>query len=438
MQPIIFLLYNGIFVPLFSLLIRLAALFNHKVARGVAGRRDLLPRLTALCAGLPEAASRIWIHVASLGEFEQAKPIVRELRSRLPQARIVLSFFSPSGFEPAQRYGEADILTYLPLDSWRRSGAFLAVLRPSVHLIIRHDIWPNMQWQLQRRGIPSLLVDASLTPQRLRTVRLTRSFLRPVYATFREVLVTTAENIAPFLWVYPRPEQISACGDTRYDQVNQRALEKGKIEFLNRSGRFDHERCLVIGSSWPSDEKVILPAVIEALQRDATFSLIIAPHETTEEHLQGIVTQLEAGGIPWCRLADFSAESTPFRVLLIDRVGLLANLYALGRLAFVGGGFGPGVHSVLEPAAHGCAVSFGPRHINSLEAVALSRRGGATVINSTEEMRSMVDQFLEDGHSARRIGAEALAMVRENLGASKRVVDAIIRHLPAEEEKNHG
>ncbi len=436
MQPIILLIYNGIFIPLFSLAIRLTSLFNRKVARGLAGRRALLPRLRTLCSTLAPGP-RLWIHVASLGEFEQAKPIVRVLRQRLPQCRIVLSFFSPSGFEPAQKYTEADLITYLPLDSWRQTGVFLDILQPAVHLIIRHDIWPNLQRQLQRRRIPSLLVDASLTPQRLRTVRLTRAVLRPVYATFAEILVTTAENIAPFRWIYSEPGRIEVSGDSRYDQVNLRALETGRIEFLRTSGRFRRERCVVAGSTWPSDEKVILPALITALQRDPELTLIIAPHETTEEHLRGIESVLAAAAIPSLRLAGFD-PALPFRVLLIDRVGLLANLYALGGLAFVGGGFGPGVHSVLEPAAHGCAVAFGPRHINSLEAAELKRRGGGIEITTTEEMTRLLAGFLEGGETIRSSGEEALKMVRENLGASERVVDAIIRHLPAGEECNHG
>ncbi|HOT98145.1 MAG TPA: glycosyltransferase N-terminal domain-containing protein [bacterium] len=431
------LIYNGIFIPLFSFIIRIASLFNRKIARGFAGRRDLLPRLRGLCAGLPPDAPRIWIHVASLGEFEQAKPIVRVLRGRLPQCRIVLSFFSPSGFEPAQKYAEADLITYLPLDSWRSTGAFLDILQPAVHLIIRHDIWPNMQHQLQRRHIPSLLVDASLTPQRLRTVRLARGVLRPVYATFAEILVTTAENVVPFRWIYPEPGKIAVSGDTRYDQVNLRALETGRIEMLRASGRFRRDRCIVAGSTWPSDERVILPALIAGLQRDPDLTLIIAPHETTEEHLHGIETTLAAAEVSFLRLAGFD-PAVPFRVLLIDRVGLLANLYALGRLAFVGGGFGPGVHSVLEPAAHGCAVAFGPRHINSLEAAELKRRGGGIEITTTEEMQRLLERFLEQGETIQTSGEEALKMVRENLGASARVVDAIIRHLPAGEERNHG
>ncbi|HOC24447.1 MAG TPA: glycosyltransferase N-terminal domain-containing protein [bacterium] len=434
MQPIILLLYNGIFIPLFMFSVRLAALFNNKVARGVAGRRALLNRLAEQCAVLPDSGPRIWIHISSLGEFEQARPIVRALRSRLPGAAIALSFFSPSGYEPARSYREADLITYLPLDSWRQSGAFLDLLKPSLHLIIRHDIWPNMQRQLQRRGIPSLLVDASLTPQRLRTVRRLRAFIRPVYATFAEVLVTTPDNAAHFHPIYPWPERIHVCGDTRYDQVSQRALETGKIEFLLESGRFTRERCLVIGSSWPSDERVILPAVVEALARDPGFRVIIAPHETTEEHLRGIESHLAGSGISFLRLGEFSPASPDFQVLLIDRIGLLANLYALGGLAFVGGGFGPGVHSVLEPAAHGCAVCFGPHHVNSLEAAALLRRGGGVLIDSTAAMDRALQQFLSGGEEMRRIGGEAGALVRENLGASGRVVEAILRHLKSIKE----
>lgn len=434
MHPILFVLYNGIFIPLFFLLIHLAALFNRKVAKGLAGRRHLASRLAAEGARLPRNGPRIWIHISSLGEFEQAKPLVRALRRRLPAAQILLSFFSPSGYEPAQKYDEADLITWLPLDSWRQVRLFLDALQPSLHLIIRHDIWPNMQWQLRRRGIPSLLVDASLTPQRLRTVRRFEAIIRSVYATFAQVLVTTPANLPHFSGIYPWPERLSAVGDTRYDQVQQRAGESHKIEFLVASGRFQRDRCMVAGSTWPTDERVIMPALTAALQRHPDFRLIIAPHETTTEHLQGIESYLAAAGIAWRRLADFTAAAPPFQVLLIDRIGLLANLYALGRLAFVGGGFGPGVHSVLEPAAHGCAVTFGPRHINSLEAVDLIHGGGGQAITTTAEMTHILDDFLESGMTARERGEQALALVQQNLGTSDRVVDAILRHLPSAQE----
>ena len=223
---------------------------------------------------------------------------------------------------------------------------------------------------------------------------------------------------------------------TKSVQIGDRelTLETGKIEFLLESGRFTRERCLVIGSSWPSDERVILPAVVEALARDPGFRVIIAPHETTEEHLRGIESHLAGSGISFLRLGEFSPASPDFQVLLIDRIGLLANLYALGGLAFVGGGFGPGVHSVLEPAAHGCAVCFGPHHVNSLEAAALLRRGGGVLIDSTAAMDRALQQFLSGGEEMRRIGGEAGALVRENLGASGRVVEAILRHLKSIKE----
>ena len=422
---ILFVLYNGIFIPLFYSAIRIAAIFNPKVRLGLSGRRMLFATLAEKLNRLPAAKPRIWIHISSLGEFEQAKPVIRSIRTEIPDAQIVLSFFSPSGFIPAQKYAAADLITYLPLDSWRQARKFIQLVKPRLHLIIRHDIWPNLQWRLQREKIPSFLVDASLTPRSLRALRCSRIFLKSIYSTFTEIHVTDADNGAHFRRIFPHEQKIYVSGDTRFDQVCERALESGKIDSLQKSGFFRRDACFVAGSTWPSDEKVILAPLIDALKAHSDFNLIIAPHETTEEHLLSIETLLRDHRIPWVRLSSFDARMKNFQVLLIDRIGLLANLYALGKMAYVGGGFGPGVHNVLEPAAHTCAVLFGPRHLNSLEAMALDKRGGGEAITVAEQLRHQLVLLLEHPQRVEEMGRKAREMVEENVGASQRIVERI-------------
>ncbi len=435
---LVFTLYNGIFIPLFYSVMRILALFNHKIAAGLNGRRHLFTELRQKTQGLSATRPRVWIHISSMGEFEQAKPVVKTIRHELPQAHIILSFFSPSGYLPALKYSDADLITYLPLDSYRGARKFIKLLQPDIHLIIRHDIWPNMQWHLRRSGIPSLLIDASMTPQGLRSSTWFRFILRPIFATFSEIHVTTAGNGRTFEMIYENTQNIHVSGDTRYDQVCERALESGKIDFLRQGGFFIREHCFVAGSTWPSDEKIILPALLDALKRHEHFSVIIAPHETTEEHLSGIEAAFRAHEVRWIRLSQFNAAVRNFQVLLIDRIGLLANLYALGKMAYVGGGFGPGVHNVLEPAAHACAVLFGPRHHNSLEAVALAQRGGGAAITSEADMNHHLDLFFGRPETVMEMGGNARSMVEENVGASQRIVERIRAQLRTVEQKRHG
>jgi len=220
-------------------------------------------------------------------------------------------------------------------------------------------------------------------------------------------------------------------GDTRYDQVYLRTREPEKIAPLLDSGLFTRARCFVAGSTWPSDEKVILPALFPFLQKQTEIKAIIAPHELTPDHLAELESALTQHGIPFIRHSSFTQNHRdPWQVLLIDRMGILANLYGLADLAFVGGGFGPGVHSVLEPAAHGCMVLYGPRHLNSLEALALSSRKGGCCIQTSEQLSALLQTWLDDPQTVRAAGDRARQLVQENLGAGERIVQRLLPRLP--------
>ncbi|MBN2357138.1 hypothetical protein JXO59_13560 [candidate division KSB1 bacterium] len=433
MYYLIFSLYNGIFIPLFYLAVHVAALFNRKIKRGLDGRGDLYASLQTQLASVPDRAARIWIHVSSMGEFEQIKPVIRSLKEKNASCCIVLSFFSPSGFDNAKSYSQADVITYLPADTYRGAKKFITLIKPDVALVVRHDIWPNFQWRLHRLGIPSILLNASIPPNRLLLMRLLRPFLRPVYKTFSEILVTSDENIRYFRIIYPYPDRIRAIGDTRYDQVCHRALETDRIKFLLNSGKFERRHCMVAGSTWPADERVILSAVVRAMSHYSDLLFIIAPHETSEEHVAAIDTYFNDKNIPAVRLSQFEGNNKPLRVLLIDRIGLLANLYALGALAYVGGGFGAGVHNVLEPAAHGTAVLFGPRHANSVEARNLIRIGAGHCIHHMDDVYIELKHMQETPEAIERQGKVAQGFVAANVGATERTVAAISEYLPGRE-----
>ncbi len=433
--------YNLFRVPLL-LLARAAGLFHSKIRRTFRGRRGRLQELQRKLQDIPPNARRIWIHASSMGEFEQSVPLLEALARRFPDDWFVLSLFSPSAYEHMRWSHPRTVITYLPLDGLRQSAAFIDMVRPSIHIIIRHDIWPNIQWLLKKKGIPSLLVNAGIADQRLEAVRRWRFFFRMIYNTFSAVCVVSELNRERFGLIYDRPGCLFVCGDTRYDRVRQRALETQKIETLIQSRQFDRSSCLVAGSTWPSDEEIILPALIERLKRRAEFKLVLAPHEIHAEHLRALEERLQHEGIEIVRLSSFEKNpSRPCRVLLIDRIGLLANLYALGSTAVVGGTFGPGVHSVLEPAAHGCAVCYGPRHRNSPEALEMTAAGIGRTFASVDEFSALLSELFDRPEMALRFGEQARAYVESRLGAADRsaeIVSGFIQHNKRHEGEQHG
>ena len=430
MSNIFFLLYNIVFIPLLFVAVRIGGLLNPKIKRGLKGRRGLFQLLQQNLAEAGPASLRVWMHIASMGELEQAKPVILNLKSRFPQALIILSVFSPSVFKNAKAFQEADIVCYIPLDSFWQAKKFIRLIAPDLALIIRHDIWPNHLWRLRKVGIPTVLLDASISDIRRGTFTFFRFFYRILYAHFSEILAISRENAVRVQRVYPFAERLHVCGDTRYDQVYRRTTEPGKIDHLISGGYFQRNRTFVVGSTWPSDEKCLFPAIAEALARYPDLKIVVAPHEPTEVHVADIVSYFKERNICLARYTQMEkTANVSFRVLIIDRLGLLANLYGLGQLAFVGGGFGPGVHNILEPAAHGCAVLFGPRHRNYVEAMQLAKRGGGKPIHSTAEAAAELAAYLEEPSGTLQIGGIALQMVQENLGASERCVDILQKYL---------
>jgi 3-deoxy-D-manno-octulosonic-acid transferase len=433
MSLLFFVVYNVLKVPLF-LLVRVAGLFNIKIRRTLQGRRNLFPLLRESMSRVPADVRRFWIHISSMGEFEQALPLIEELAKRYPSDWFIISLFSPSAFDHISWRHPRAVITYLPLDGYCQAKKFIEIIRPSVHIIIRHDIWPNFQWLLQRRHIPSLLINASISDERFHAVLRFKFIYQQIYATFSAVCVVSALNEMRMRAIYEQPQNIHVCGDTRYDRVHQRALDTTKIDWILQSQQFQRSSCLVAGSTWPSDEEVILPALLETIRRQPNFKLILAPHEMDAGHLQALEQQFLQEGLAVLRLSAFEANpKQECRVLLIDRIGLLANLYALGQVAIVGGGFGPGVHSVLEPAAHGCVVCYGPRHLNSPEAKEMTSAGVGLTFTGREEFVLLLHSLFENPEKTRQRGDTVRAYILKNIGAGKRTADVVARYVKSTE-----
>ncbi|MGA9117177.1 MAG: glycosyltransferase N-terminal domain-containing protein [Bacteroidota bacterium] len=411
------LLYTGLAVPCMWLVLRAAAPFSAKIRRGIRGRVDMMRRLGEQAAGL-QPGIRIWFHASSLGEFEQAKPIIAALKRRDPRVRIIASFFSPSGYDHSRNYPLADVVTYLPFDTRRGAARFLDRVRPDVALMVRYDIWPNHIWELHRRGIPVMIANATMRYNSLRLLPALRSFHRHVYDSMEAILTVSESDVEAFRRFRLRRPVLAAIGDTRYDQVMLRSEEARLRRVLPRAV-LEGRRVVVAGSTWPEDEEVLL-AAFDRLEDRGDLLLVLVPHEPTVEHLEALEAALlgRSSCLRFSAVGSFAGE----RVLIVDTIGILPALYASARVAYVGGSFRQGVHNVLEAAVYGIPVLFGPRHRNSGEPIRLVEEGGAFVVGDAAELHRILSHLLQDDGACQSAGRKAKAFVEAQVGATERIL----------------
>ncbi|MBC7185409.1 MAG: hypothetical protein H5U38_00085 [Calditrichaeota bacterium] len=431
------LLYNFIAIPLLMFAVGVGTLVNKKVRRAVLGRRALFVQLRKKMALLDPSAPRLWIHACSMGEFEQARPLIAALRQRIPNVAVVLSVTSPSVRDHIAEGTESDVVTYLPLDTLHGARRFVRVVRPHIGVVVRHDIWPNHIAALKRSGAPAVLIDASLSakisPGRWRG----RLVGRLLYSSFDYILATSAQEVERLRAAAGAGPTIMAVGDTRYDQVKRRSMENDKVRDLQQYFGAAAQPIFLAGSTWPADERHLLPALRSLRDELDGLRAIFVPHEPKDEHLEELERQLAAQGLTSLRLSAWrQGAKADGSVLVVDEVGILANLYSVADVAYVGGGFTTGVHSVLEPAVYGIPVLFGPHHLNSNEALDLVRRGGGFAVNNAEEIEECLNHLLRDGKAREAAGRQARAMVEERMGASARIVELLEKIL--REQKARG
>jgi 3-deoxy-D-manno-octulosonic-acid transferase len=418
-------LYSFCVIPLFWIAVQVLRLFKPKVRRAIAGRKGLFDELARQVQRLGEG-KRVWFHSSSMGEFEQAKPIIAALKQRRPDVRVIVTFFSPSGYEHSRRYPHADIISYIPFDTRRNARQFLAIIRPDVAVMIRYDVWPNHIWELRRRGIPSMIASATMRRQTERRIPLIRAFHHHVYDAMDEILTVSKNDREAFGFFNLTHPRIEAIGDTRYDQVSIRSAEARKHTTL-APGILSGRQIFVVGSSWPEDEEVILPALFRLQESLPSLLTILVPHEPTESHLEELERELNGSTsfIRFSAMNEYSGE----RVIIVDSIGILMRLYASAHVAFVGGSFRQGVHNVLEAAVYGIPVLFGPRHRNSQEPLMLAEKGGGFVVNDGDELERTLSNLLHDPAARALAGERAAQFVRANTGATERFLTRLAPHL---------
>jgi 3-deoxy-D-manno-octulosonic-acid transferase len=409
--------YNALIVPLEWIAFHLVAVFDRKAKRGIAGRQHLFEQLEQDIAKLSPTSKRIWFHSSSLGEFEQAKPIIAELKRTHAEIDIIVTFFSPSGYEHSQTYKHASVISYIPFDSQQNAERFVQIVKPTVAVIVRYDIWPNHIWALRRHNVPIFIASATLRPTTARKFPLLRQFHHALYNTLDYILTVSDDDKTVFASFHLHHPTLEVIGDTRYDQVEQRSRESKNRRVLPDAVTRG-KKILVVGSSWLEDEEHLLPACCKLFEHDSAIVVILVPHEPTLEHLERLEQQLN-GNASHLRFSELSGYRDE-KIIIVDSVGILMALYQYAHVAYVGGSFTGGIHNVLEPAAYGIPVVFGPKHQNSQEAIQLVTESAAFVGRNSETLFQQFRMLFEDDRKRKRAGEFALGIVQRNGGATAR------------------
>ena len=398
---------------LYIFLVWIASLFGHRKARMLMrGQWRATDELRTKLPHKSDPQHRIWIHVASVGEFEQARPIIERLRAERPDVQIVLTFFSPSGYNLRKDYDKVDVVTYLPFATRRNARAFLDVVKPDMAIFVKYEFWPAYLRELSKRGIKTYSISAIFRPRQAFFRWWGKPYLN-VLKLFTAIYVQD-ERSAQLLQSHGI-ERVEVAGDTRFDRVHAIALQAKDIPQIARFAE-SSERVIIAGSTWLPDEQLLARYMAET----PDVKLVLAPHEIHEAHLHQIFQLFEGRHVRFTQSSVNSLDVT--RVLVVDTMGMLSSVYRYGQAAYIGGGFGVGIHNTIEAAVYGMPVLFGPNYKHFREACALIDAGGGKAVNNYDEFKAAMDEAL-DNHA--EIGQKAKDYVESELGATERIYKAI-------------
>lgn len=408
-------------MPVFRFLVYLSSFFNAKVKKGILGREKLIEELVLNFLKLDKSKKLIWFHSSSLGEFEQAKPIIEKLKSS-NDANVLVTFFSPSGYDNSKKYPFADAVSYLPVDTTEQTRRFLTVVKPDIAVLMRYDIWPNIIRLLKKKEIPVFIVDATMRKDSPRKFFLSKSFHKIIYNGIDRILTVSEEDAENFKDFGIGGSQLAVVGDTKYDRVMQNSINARKKELI-KTGLLKNKKVIVAGSSWEQDEEVLLPAFIKLKKYSPETVLIIAPHEPTVLHLENLENEL-AGKLSVIRFSSMNSYNGE-DVILIDSIGILLTLYYYADLAYIGGGFKQNIHNCLEAAVYGIPVIMGPKIQNSQEAIKLSKTGGGIVVRNKKELYRAMRSLMANDAARKEKGEICAEYIKKNLGATDKILKEI-------------
>lgn len=388
------------------------ALVNPKLSLFVNGRKETFNLIKDTISKTDKV---IWIHAASLGEYEQGLPVMEKLKLLYPNHKFLLTFFSPSGYEVKKNSKVADVICYLPLDTKKNVHKFLEAAHPNLAIFIKYEIWPNYLAALNSVNTPTFLISA-LFKNNQNFFKWYGSFMRKALTNFSHFFVQNEKskellNSIDF-------KNVTVAGDTRFDRVTEILDRNNSLEFMAHFKQ--NQFCFVLGSTWPEDEKLIVEYINNT---SLPIKFVIAPHTIKNKHVEEIIEAIKKPVARFSELENIAIED--YEVLIIDTIGILTKIYSYADLAYVGGGFVTGLHNTLEPAVFGIPVIIGPNFNGFAEAEELVQLGGVNSIKDSSQFNNLVNTYFENNEYRLKIGQINANYIQEKAGATKRIVDEL-------------
>lgn len=411
----------SLIIRVYGFLIRIGALFNPKASLWIKGRRGLFENLEKSVSIVSEkkpGVPRLWFHCASLGEFEQGRPLIEKLGEQHPEFVIFITFQSPSGYEVRKHYAGADIITYLPLDTPRNARKFINLVHPSLVVFVKYEFWFNYLIQLQKRKTPVYLVSAVFRPDQ-HFFKWYGYWPRKIIKGFAHIFVQNeySKEVLEFVDI----KNVTVSGDTRFDRVGE--VVKAVADYPRLAKFTKGHPAIVAGSTWPADEELLL----ECFERlPVETRLLLVPHEIHQAHLNALLEKCRGNAVLYSQADEIPSG---YRIVIIDTIGMLNKIYRFGQIAYVGGGFGTGIHNILEPAAYGLPVIFGPNYRKFGEALELADLKGAFPISDVTGLYEIISRLLQNRDFYERSSENSARYVETHKGATELIAGYLEKQL---------
>jgi len=404
-----------IIIQLAAWVLPVLAIFSPKLKLFVVGRKNVFQQLKSQLKSTDQV---IWFHVASLGEYEQGLPVMQAIKKQRPQHKILLTFFSPSGFEVRKNNPLADLTLYLPIDTFFQAKKFIKLVNPKMVFFIKYEFWPNYLIQLKKQKIETYLISGIFRDDQL-FFKWYGGFYRQLLKSFNHFFVQNQKsaNLLKTLGFL----NVTVSGDTRFDRVSQILKEPKSLDFIERFKA--NASLFVAGSTWKKDEEILVEMINQCTH---DYKFVIAPHNIKKEAIMALKNSLHKKTILFSNKDEI--ELADFEVLILDTIGLLTKVYSYADLVYVGGGFGqPGVHNVLEPAAFGVPIVIGPNYDHFQEVVLLVQTTGCQSISSQQNLNQTIEKLMTSPAVRKEIGLIAGDFVFKNSGATEKILKTILK-----------
>lgn len=404
-------LYN-ISIVLYYIVVAFVSLWDKKAKQWIVGRKDIFKRMAEVIS--PEDKV-VWIHAASLGEFEQGRPVIEKIREQQPEYKILVTFYSPSGYEIRKNYAGADYIFYLPIDTPGNAKKFLDVAHPEIAIIVKYEFWLNLLSELKRRGVRTYLISAIFRRNSI-FFRSYGSIWRQALDSFEQMFVQNEESKELLHEI--GFDNVVVAGDTRFDRVAEIARNVKKVPIVER---FKGDSPLfVAGSTWGPDEEILQTLINDNPQ----IKFVVAPHEMENSRIERIIAQTKGGAVRYT-ICNEESDFSKTQVLILDTIGILSSVYGYATWSYIGGGFGVGIHNTLEAATFGLPIAFGPNYQKFKEARDMVALGAATKVESAEDLSAWFAPLRDDKSALQRAGSAAKSYTQRNQGATSLIMKIV-------------